>query len=300
MNVLLLGRQAVTEKNDVSVLANHLQDKAGSHLTIEQAFFENILFEIGEDVIVSVLLATHQKKLLNSYTLVIMIGWSHAKVYEDMAHAVALYCQKIGVRVWNSELLTARSMTKLSQLVRASIAGLHIPQSVFSMDHQLALDALSNTGFPVVCKDVTASRGRHNYLAKNASRVQELFSLGRPLILQEFINNDSSDIRFFVVGGKVRLAIRRVGASDSHLTNISAGGQADIVPLTEFDDKLLAEVEKVGIIFQRELCGVDYMFDQQRQYYVFLEVNLTPQIVNGVFVDNKINALIDALEETEE
>jgi glutathione synthase/RimK-type ligase-like ATP-grasp enzyme len=112
---------------------------------------------------------------------------------------------------------------------------------------------------------------------------------------QAYIPNDGSDIRFFVSGGAVGLVIKRQGIDGSHLTNISAGGQAELLPLSTIPTEVITEVEHVSRLFKRELCGIDYMFNTVTNSYVFLEINGTPQIVNGVFASEKAQVIAESL-----
>jgi D-alanine-D-alanine ligase-like ATP-grasp enzyme len=59
--------------------------------------------------------------------------------------------------------------------------------------------------------------------------------------------------------------------------------------------ELLDEVRQLSTLFQREICGIDYMYDTLQHRYVFLEINTTPQLTNGAFAAEKMNRLSQAI-----
>jgi D-alanine-D-alanine ligase-like ATP-grasp enzyme len=63
---------------------------------------------------------------------------------------------------------------------------------------------------------------------------------------------------------------------------------------------LADKATKIAKRFSRELCGIDFMLDLKTNDYIFLEVNATPQLVSGVFIDRKLAAIAKAITAQEE
>jgi glutathione synthase/RimK-type ligase-like ATP-grasp enzyme len=295
--VLIIGRKDHGEKNDIMALSSALNGELAD-ATVEYAYFDDFLFDIGSTSVKVQVRRERGMVELESYSHLVFLHWTADRVFGDIVCALAKYAQHAGISMWNSEALQARSTTKLSQMMLATLSGIYVPRTLFSLDHGLLMQAITdNELLPAVCKDVTASRGRYNRLANTQNDLKEtLQSLaGRPLMAQEFIPNDKSDIRFVVTGGKVGVVIKRSGSDDTHLTNVSAGGSAELLKLQDIPAETVTEVERLATLFGRELCGIDYMLDLRMQKYVFLEINGTPQIVNGVFVTEKIHAIAEGL-----
>lgn len=297
--VLFIGRRRAGEKNDVRLLAEAIASQS-QELVVEYGYFEDLGLLISNKDI-SIRFFGQGQFNLEDFDTLILIGWSHERIYSDLAGALAVFADSKNIEVWNTELYSARSMSKVSQMMRAALNGISIPMTAFSLDKKILIKLTSeNINYPVVLKDAQASRGRHNYFVESGKDAELLFKRKKDVffLAQEFIENDHSDLRILIAGAKPVLCIKRVGSSDSHLHNISAGAKAELVDTTTLPQALKDDVKKVASIFKRELAGADFIKDKSGRF-VFLEVNLTPQIVNGVFVDDKVKAIAKALRDVE-
>jgi glutathione synthase/RimK-type ligase-like ATP-grasp enzyme len=233
---------------------------------------------------------------IDDFDLIILINWSHDKLYSDLAHMVAVYANNKSIEVWNSELIGARPMTKISQLQVAAENNIPIPATLFSFSKSHLSSVYSDyLSFPLIAKDPTASRGRRNFLVHNQEELQALEKESFPLLLQEYIKNDSSDIRVIVGSGHPIFAFKRTGQTDSHLHNISAGGTADKIDIQKLEPAVVQYTNKLAQSFKKELCGIDFMFDIDENRFIFLEINTTPQLINGIFADDKLKALSNSI-----
>lgn len=295
--VLFIGRRHAGEKNDVRLLAEAVS-KQSNRVDIEYGFFEEIVLTISNTDLSAYINRDNQRLDILSYDTLILIGWSHSKVYSDLAGAVAQLAKSKKINVWNSELYNERSMTKVSQMVRAALNNLAIPKTVFSLDSQVLQLQSEGLGYPLVLKDAEASRGRKNYLIRSSAEHIEVLQKNpvTPFIAQEYIKNDHSDYRIFVSAGQPALAIKRTGNAGTHLNNISAGAQAELIDLAKLPKRAIKDTVTVTRIFNRELCGVDFIENQSTGELIFLEVNLTPQIMNGAFAKEKVAAISKSLE----
>jgi glutathione synthase/RimK-type ligase-like ATP-grasp enzyme len=300
VNILVIGRSGEHEKNDSQKLVELLNIQAGVDIEFEHCFFEDIVISASDEVDVSVMVKNKELKL-TYFSGILFFGWSQSRVLSDIAHVVASFADKAGVFVWNSELISARSMTKVSQLTYAVELGIPIARSVVSLNRLNLLERAKELQAPYIVKDVSASRGRRNFKCASLDEVDDVLRAHEEycFVLQEFVPNDGSDLRVFYTGSRTGLVIKRISDGSTHLSNLSAGGKGELMDTQSMDPLLESYSELLARKFKRELCGIDYMFDTEKKKYVFLEINATPQIVNGAFVDDKIRAIINRLKQTQ-
>lgn len=292
--VVVIGRRDAGEKNDALQLANALNSE---EVQAEGVYYEDVILtskQGGSDMYIA-----HGTKplTLEGVDTLILINWSFHRLYADLAHSIAYIAAKKGVKIWNKELLYARSSTKVSQIVRLSYEPVLFPMTVFSLTPELVKEYISDLGVSFIAKDPLASRGRRNYLCdgwpdflqKSSGEVDATY------VFQQVIPNDGSDIRMFVAGKEPGLVIMRKGQGTSHLNNVSQGATAELIPIESVPNELLELTRKVAHHFERELCGIDFMQHSETGEYIFLEINTTPQIINGVFAEEKAEVMRQAL-----
>jgi glutathione synthase/RimK-type ligase-like ATP-grasp enzyme len=301
--VLIIGRDFHPDgKETAATVASALQPYlAKDRLSIELVLLRDILFDISNE----------QTRIINAQTgqdlvecdAVLMTNWfSHASIRKDMALTLALYFQQYDVPFFNTEALYSRSTSKLSQMMIAAQYDVPIARTVFSLSLDHLKQYLERQDFPVpfIFKDAQASRGNNNFVLKNTEAISEhkaIHSEKVPFIAQALIASDGADFRFFVVGGKTRVIIKRIGSSGSHLNNTSAGASTEIVPVIGMDEKVLMYVRTMSQALHREVTGIDVMFDKHTGEAYFLEANPIPQIATGSNVELKLAALADGIRE---
>lgn len=94
-------------------------------------------------------------------------------------------------------------------------------------------------------------------------------------VFQNFVRNDG-DYRVFMVGGKAIGAMKRVGADNSHLNNISQGGHGEVVDRETFT-KISEIAMSIASTFKLQLCGVDVIENLDTGEFLFMEVNTAAQ-----------------------
>jgi ribosomal protein S6--L-glutamate ligase len=153
-------------------------------------------------------------------------------------------------------------------------------------------------GAPLVVKLLESSQGKGVILAetkKAASSVISAFQkLNAPFIVQDFIkDSNGSDIRLFVVGGKVVASMMRSASDDDFRSNLHAGGKASKVKITQEERKIAKEASKaMGL----NIAGVDLL--RSHEGPKVLEVNSSPGL-QGIESINNINVaslIIDYIE----
>lgn len=191
------------------------------------------------------------------------------------------------------------SRSKYSAAAIRREAGFNTISSVYS--NNLILGEMVNSdhlpvSYPIVLKDVNGRKGMFNFIA-NDKEAAALILANNPevqFIVQEFIPN-GGDYRFLVFGGKVALVIYRQAMAGSHLNNTSQGATSQIVPVEQFDQKILDDVVRAAQLEHLEVAGVDIMIDNVTSKHYVVEVNSSPQLATGGSPELKMKAYAEYL-----
>jgi ribosomal protein S6--L-glutamate ligase len=173
----------------------------------------------------------------------------------------------------------SRSRNKLRSLQVLSKAGVELPKTVFANHPKngnvTRLIELVG-GPPVVIKLLEGTQGIGVVLAETnkaaKSTIEAFYGLKKHVLVQEFIAEaKGSDLRAFVVGGRVVGAMKRQGLDGEFRSNIHRGGNAVPVTLTADEEQTAIEATRaLGL----KVAGVD-MLPSDRGPLV-LEVNSSP------------------------
>ena len=183
----------------------------------------------------------------------------------------------LGVPSLNSSDAIAASRDKLfaSQLFIRN--GLSMPVTGFAhspLDTKELIDMVG--GAPLIVKLLVGTKGQGVILAETNKAAEGVInamkSLNANLLVQEFIREaNGSDLRCFVVGGKVVAAIERRAAKGEYRANLHQGGVARKVRLDSGERKLaIAAARALGLT----VCGVDII--RSNRGPLLLEVNSSP------------------------
>lgn len=177
----------------------------------------------------------------------------------------------------NPSQAITRSRDKLRCMQILSGAGIGLPITGFARTASDVDDLISMVGgAPLVIKLLEGTQGIGVVLAetkKAASSVIEAFyGLGNNILIQEYIKEaKGTDIRAFVVGGKVVGAMKRTAKEGEFRSNIHRGGTAEIIRLTKSErETAIAAAASMGLT----VCGVDMMPSDRGP--LVLEVNSSP------------------------
>jgi RimK family alpha-L-glutamate ligase len=172
--------------------------------------------------------------------------------------------ENLGVPVINSSASIDRVKDKLETSQLLARHGIPIPKTMLVRwpINESIVD--SEIGWPCVVKVITGSHGKGVYLCKDRSSFGELMELinslstNKSLIIQEYIGYKvGTDLRVWVVGGKVIGAMQRTSQNDFR-ANISNGGTGmsfEITPEIEFISRETAR------ILDLDIAGIDLLFD---------------------------------------
>lgn len=174
------------------------------------------------------------------------------------------------------------------------------PKTLVSRNTSDIDDLLEQIGLPVIIKLASGTHGNGVILAdtkKAAKSALQAFYLynedGTNILLQEYIKESAgTDIRAFVVGGRVVASMKRESLDDDFRSNLHKGGLGTPIKLTLEENKMAVKAAKaMGL----HICGVDLM--RSNRGPLVLEVNASPgfgiEKVTGRNVASKIIEYIE-------
>ncbi|HKR82456.1 MAG TPA: hypothetical protein VJR27_05685 [Candidatus Saccharimonadales bacterium] len=298
--LILFSKESVElGEADAEKLAQVLRDAAGAQgldLAVAWAFYDDLLHILSADgaSIVDVV----SGRDIADFDVVYQRRWG---AVPEQALACAIYLKGKGVRSFDQETNRAGSKNKLTQYWRFWEAGLPFPVTAFggfgpARDALLAnLDVLP-FGFPLILKGVDATRGQDNYLIQTHEELRQKLAerTDTDFLLQEFLPNDG-DYRIIVAGGQPRFAMYRTAAAGTHTNNTSQGGEAALVDMRDISKNILDDAVTAAAAFGRDFAGVDVVLHKDTGAHYFFEVNRSPQIESGKFVEEKAKVLAQYL-----
>lgn len=191
--------------------------------------------------------------------------------------AIVRQFEIMGVISANPSQAITRSRDKLRCMQILSGAGIGMPITGFARRTRDVDDLIKMVGGPpLVIKLLEGTQGIGVVLAetkKAASSVIEAFyGLGNNILIQEYIKESrGTDIRAFVVNGKVVGAMKRTAKEGEFRSNLHRGGTAEVIKLNKSErETAIRAAKELGLT----VCGVD-MLPSDRGPLV-LEVNSSP------------------------
>jgi ribosomal protein S6--L-glutamate ligase len=198
----------------------------------------------------------------------------------------------LGVYCQNSADAISKSRDKLYASQIFAKNDLHIPTTGFAKSPIDTKDLIRMVnGAPLILKLLESTQGKGVVLAetdKAAESVINAFkSLKTNILVQEFIKEaNGSDIRCFVIDGKVVASIERRASKGEFRSNIHMGGQASKVRISPEERKLAVRAAKA---MNLAVAGVDII--RSNRGPLLLEVNSSPglegiEIATGLDIAN--------------
>ncbi|CAN5649184.1 30S ribosomal protein S6--L-glutamate ligase [soil metagenome] len=205
-----------------------------------------------------------------------------------------------GVYTVTSSIAIVRSRDKLRSMQLMAKAGVGIPKTVFARETAEVEDLIEQAGgAPLIIKVARGTHGKGVVLAetqKAAKAVMQAFYVEEVnFLVQEFISESAgTDIRAFVVGGKVVASMKRQSLDDDFRSNLHQGGEGAAIKLTDEERKTAQKAAKaMGL----SVCGVDMMRSDRGP--LVLEVNASPGFsIEQVTNRNVAAKILDYIEQT--
>lgn len=204
-----------------------------------------------------------------------------------------------GVYPLNESVAIGRARDKLRALQLLAREGIGLPVTAFAHGPRKAEDVIKEVGgAPVIIKLLEGTQGIGVILAEtdaSAQSIIEAFSAANiDIMVQEYIKEArGSDIRAFVVGGRVVAAMQRTGRNGDFRANLHRGGNAAAVELSEQESTTAVRAAE---IMGLNVCGVDMLRSDRGP--MVLEVNASPGLrgieqATGVDVASRIIAFLE-------
>ncbi|REB07160.1 ATP-grasp domain-containing protein [Sporosarcina sp. BI001-red] len=145
--------------------------------------------------------------------------------------------------------------------------------------------------YPIVMKTTDGHGGAEVHLCATEAEVNQLISRypNRQLVMQPYIEHNSSDVRLYVIGEEVVGAVKRTGV-DSFKANVGLGGTAEQFdapsPLREFAVKIAKALkgDYIGVDFIQNPEGVWLLNEIEdpvgaRSLYETSELNVAREVM---------------------
>ncbi|MDI9643905.1 MAG: lysine biosynthesis protein LysX [Candidatus Verstraetearchaeota archaeon] len=198
-------------------------------------------------------------------------------------HAAAAL-ESYGIKVINKYTTAELCGNKVMNTIIFKKAGIPTPRTYLAFTPEATIRALDELGYPAILKPVVGSWGRLVSLLKDKTSAtvalehrEMMFPLYQIYYAQEMVKRPPRDLRVFVIGEDVPVAIYRVNNTDDWRTNTARGGKVERCPITpEIRELALKAADAVG----GGVFGVDMMEDGER--LVVHEINSTVEFKNTV------------------
>jgi len=191
--------------------------------------------------------------------------------------AVVRQFEMMDVYCLNESVAISRSRDKLRSMQLLARKGIGLPVTGFAHSTKFTGDLINMVGgSPLVVKMLEGTQGIGVVLAetqKTAQSVIEAFrGLKANILVQEYIKeSNGSDIRCFVIGGKVVASMMRQGGKGEFRSNIHRGGKASVIRITPEERSTAIRAAK---IMGLNVAGVDML--RSNHGPVVMEVNSSP------------------------
>jgi len=197
-----------------------------------------------------------------------------------------IFMESLGAYVVNRSdtiMICQDKLWTTSLLVRK---GIPVPETYVAFSHDSVRRAADELGYPFIIKPIQGSWGRMLALIDDEEDLrivtEHRMYMSNPIqgiyYAQEFVRKPGRDIRVFVVGDEVPVAIYRY--SDHWITNTARGGKAVPAKIDpELEEITLRTSEALG----GQFLGIDILEHPDKGYLVD-EVNAVTEFKNTVAV----------------
>lgn len=198
-------------------------------------------------------------------------------------HATAAL-ESYGVKVVNRHSVSELCGNKVLSTIAFKRCGIPTPRTYMAFTVDSTLNALQELGYPAILKPVVGSWGRLVSLINDTTSAvvalehrEMMFPLYQIYYAQEMVKRPPRDLRVFVIGEEVPVAIYRINESGDWRTNTARGGKVENCPITgEIRELALKAAASVG----GGVFGVDMM--ECSEGLVVHEINSTVEFKNTV------------------
>jgi ribosomal protein S6--L-glutamate ligase len=214
--------------------------------------------------------------------------------------AVIRQFEMMGIYCLTESVALGRSRDKLRALQLLSRKGLGLPKTSFAYNVHDTKELIKLVGgTPLVLKLCEGTQGRGIVLAETPKAAESVIEAFRELraefLVQEFIKEaGGSDVRCFVIGGKIVAAMQRTAQEGEFRSNLHRGGTAKMTKLTPAERQTAI---KAASTMGLQVAGVDILRSSRGP--LIMEVNSSPGLEGIEHTTNKdiADAIIALIEE---
>lgn len=172
-------------------------------------------------------------------------------------YIVARQLEDMGISVINNSKVTEICNDKWKTYLYAVNRGIPVMETEDGKSDKAA----SNVGYPMVIKSCGGHGGNEVFLAENEEQKKEIVDKIRgEYIIQRLADTRGEDIRVYVIGGEIVLAMKR-SAADGFKSNFSLGGTATEYCLNEAEKDIVRSVVED---LKPDYAGIDLIYDGDR------------------------------------
>lgn len=216
----------------------------------------------------------HEHTVLHNVDCVIpRIGAASA----DILMGLLIQLKALGIPSLNEHDGIALSRDKFRSLQSLAAANMPVPRTAMTRQDDLIEPCIRSVGGPpVIFKLREGTQGvgvmRADTLDSAKSIIQALWNLQQSVLIQEYIaESRGSDVRVFVVNGKIVGAMQRNSANGEFRSNLHMGGHGEPADLTkEMREIAIRAADHFGL----RVAGVDLLMS--RRGPLITEVNPSP------------------------
>ena len=197
--------------------------------------------------------------------------------------------QALGSFCLNGALPIINSRDKLKCLQILAAKGIGLPITAFSKSSDNIRSLINAVGgVPIIIKLLEGAQGKGVMIAETINAAKSVIgafnSTNTEILIQEFIKDaDGSDIRCFIIDGKIVAAMQRKSANDDFRSNLHLGGSAVPVKMTLLENRMAIQaVQSIGL----KVAGVDILRSSKGPKVI--EVNSSPGL-EGIESISKID-----------
>lgn len=207
----------------------------------------------------------------------------------------------MGAFCLNGNIGIARSRDKLRSLQMLGQEGIPMPVTSFAHSPQETGELIKMVGgAPLVVKLLSGTQGVGVVLAETNKAAESLINAFKAvkadILVQEFVKEaEGTDIRCFVVDGKVVAAMQRTAPPGDFRANIHRGGTASEIKLTAEERKIAI---KAAQVMRLKVAGVDII--RSATGPKVLEINSSPGLegIEGCTGLDIAGAMIECIEQS--
>lgn len=198
--------------------------------------------------------------------------------------------------IQNAEgILNASNKLKTLQLLSSS--GIRTPKTIYANNPKNLDFIIKKLGLPLIVKLIKGSQGVGVSILethKTAETVLESFYKSKTdLVIQEYLDGETQDIRAIVIGNKVVASYLRKPNKNEFRANISLGATGEKIDLTNEEKSIcLKAARAIGL----DMAGIDLMRDKKGHTYC-IEVNSNfgwyVEEVTGVEISKEIRMYLE-------